>query len=63
LYPDDPNTPDVDESGDMTWNVVFTVDDNLGFTGTIDAEGANFTFDVGCNGTFPTLAFEGGKSN
>jgi len=62
-YPDDPNTPDVDESGDMTWNVVFTVDDNLGFTGTIDAEGANFTFDTGCNGTFPTLAFEGGKSN
>jgi hypothetical protein len=52
------------DGGDMTWDVVFTLDDNLGFSGTIDAEGANFTgADVGCNGTFPTLTFEGGKSN
>jgi hypothetical protein len=52
------------DGGDMTWDVVFTLDDNLGFSGTIDAVGANFTGeDVGCNGTFPTLTFEGGKSN
>ena len=54
-YPDD---------ADMTWTVTFTVNDNLGFSGTIGAEGANFTGDdTGCNGTFPTLEFEGGKSN
>ena len=52
------------EGGDMTWTVTFTVEDNLGFVGTIDAVGANFTGeDTGCNGTFPTLLFEGGKSN
>jgi len=52
------------DGGDMTWDVVFTLDDNLGFSGTIDAVGANFTGDdTGCNGTFPTLTFEGGKSN
>ena len=52
------------DGGYMTWDVVFTLEDNLGFSGTIDAEGANFTGDdTGCNGTFPTLTFEGGKNN
>ena len=52
------------DGGDMSWTVVFSVDDNLGFSGTIDAVGSNFTGDdTGCNGTFPTESFEGGKSN
>ena len=52
------------DGGDMTWTVVFSLDHNLGFSGTIDAVGANFTgVDTGCNGTFPRLTFEGGKSN
>jgi len=54
-YPDD---------GDITWTVTFTLDNNLGFSGTIDAFGADFTGDdTGCNGTFPTQLFEGGKGN
>ena len=52
------------DSGDMTWTLSFTVDDNLGFEGTIDAVGSNFSgADEGCNGSFPTLVIEGGKSN
>jgi len=52
------------DGGDMTWTVVFSIDDNLGFSGTIDAVGSDFTGDdIGCNGTFPTELFEGGKSN
>ena len=52
------------DGGDMTWTVVFSLDHNLGFSGTIDAVGADFTgVDTGCNGTFPRLTFEGGKSN
>jgi hypothetical protein len=52
------------DGGDMTWTVTFTVDDNLGFVGTVDAVGANFTSpDTGCNGTFPPQSFEGGKRN
>ena len=48
----------------MTWTLTFEIDDNLGFTGTLAAVGANFTgADTGCNGTFPTLPIEGGKSN
>ena len=43
------------DGGDMTWTVVFSVDDNIGLSGTVDAVGANFTGDdTGCNGTFPT---------
>ena len=37
-YPD----PDGGDGGNMTWTVTFTVNDNLGFSGTIDAVGANF---------------------
>ena len=52
------------DSGDMTWTLSFTVDDNLGFTGTVEAVGANFSgLDAGCNGAFPTLVIEGGKRN
>ena len=52
------------DSGDMTWTLTFTVEDNLGFEGTIDAVGSNFSgADEGCNGSFPTLVIEGGKSN
>lgn len=48
--------------GEMTWTVTFTVDENIGLQGTIDAEGAGFSGeDAGCNGTFPTLSFTGGK--
>jgi len=51
------------DGGDLTWTISFSVDDNLGFTGTIDAVGANFTgIDEGCNGSFPYLDFEGGKA-
>lgn len=52
------------DGGEMTWTFTFTIDDNLGFSGTLAAVGANFTgADTGCNGTFPTLPVEGGKSN
>jgi hypothetical protein len=52
------------DGGDMTWTVVFSIDDNTGFSGTIDAVGSDFTGDdIGCNGSFPTELFEGGKSN
>ena len=63
-YSDDTETPDHDESGEMTWTVTFTVDDNLGFSGTVEAVGSEFSgIDVGCNGEFPSLGLEGGKSN
>jgi hypothetical protein len=62
-YLDDPETS-ADESGDITWTVKFSVNDGLGFSGTVEAVGANFSGDdVGCNGVFPPLSFEGGKSN
>jgi hypothetical protein len=52
------------DGGEMTWTLTVSTDDNLGFTGTLAAVGANFTGDdTGCNGTFPTLAIEGGKGD
>ena len=52
------------DSGDMTWTLTFSVDNNLGFTGTIEAVGSGFSgADAGCNGTFPTQTIDGGKSN
>ena len=52
------------DGGEMTWTLTFEVDDNLGFTGTLEAVGANFTGgDTGCNGSFPTLRIDGGKTN
>lgn len=52
------------EIGEMTWTVTFTVEDNLGFTGTVDAVGSGWSGDdAGCNGTFPALDLEGGKAN
>ena len=51
-------------SGDMTWTLTFTVSDNMGFSGTISAVGSGFSGDNdGCNGTFPPMVFEGGKTN
>ncbi len=58
----DPLTQEVE--GEIAWTVTFTVDDNLGFSGTIDAVGSLWLGDdAGCNGTFPTELFKGGKSN
>jgi hypothetical protein len=51
-------------SGVMTWTVKFTVDNNMGLTGTVTAVGSEFpSADAGCNGTFPALTLFGGKSN
>ena len=57
-------------SGKIKWFVTFTMDGNMGFSGTIDAEGSEFTGDeVGCNGSFSDppdvlpLTLLGGKSN
>ncbi len=50
------------DGGEMTWTLTFSIDDNLGFAGSLAAVGANFTdADTGCNGNFPTLTIEGGK--
>ncbi len=50
--------------GEMTWTVTFTVEDNLGFSGTLGAVGSGWSDgDAGCNGTFPALDLEGGKAN
>jgi hypothetical protein len=52
------------EGGDIHWTVTFSIDDNIGFTGTIGAEGSDFIgADTGCNGVFPQLVLYGGKSN
>jgi hypothetical protein len=52
------------EGGEFTWTLTLTFEDNVGFSGTIDAVGANFTgADTGCNGTFPQLQVFGGKAN
>ena len=52
------------DSGEMTWTFQFEVVENIGLTGTLAATGADFTGDQsGCNGSFPTLDFEGGKSD
>jgi hypothetical protein len=54
------------DGGTITYTLTFTFDDgnNLGFSGTLDAEGSEFTgLDLGCNGTFPQMAVYGGKSN
>ena len=52
------------DGGEITWTVTFTIDDNLGFTGLLDAIGENFAgTDAGCNGAFPSLLFEGGKDS
>jgi hypothetical protein len=52
------------DGSEMAWTVTFTVDDNLGFTGSVEAVGSSFTgLDDGCNGDFPSLLLEGGKSD
>jgi hypothetical protein len=51
------------EGGTITYTMMFTVDDNLGFSGTVAAVGSDFAgIDAGCNGTFPPLNLFGGKS-
>ena len=57
-------TDTYDDGSEMTWTVTFTVDDNLGFSGTVEAVGSDFSgIDDGCNGEFPSLVLDGGKSN
>jgi hypothetical protein len=52
------------EGGEFTWTLTLTFDDNVGFSGTIDAVGNDFSgSDIGCNGAFPQLQVFGGKSN
>jgi hypothetical protein len=52
------------DGGTITYTITFTVDDNLGFSGTLDAVGSEFSgLDLGCNGTFPQMELYGGKSN
>jgi hypothetical protein len=52
------------DSGTMSWTITFDVDNNTEITGTIDAEGSDFTGeDSGCNGTFPSLLLRGGKGD
>jgi hypothetical protein len=52
------------DGGSMTYTMTFSFDSYLGFSGTMDAVGSDFTgIDVGCNGTFPPLTLEGGVNN
>jgi hypothetical protein len=52
-------------SGDMEWQVTFTIDDNQDLSGSVVAEGSSFTADdeLGCNGAFPALELRGGKAD
>jgi hypothetical protein len=51
------------DGGEMNWSVTFTIDANLGFSGTVEATGSGFSgVDEACNGIFPALEFEGGKN-
>jgi hypothetical protein len=57
-------TDSYSEGGDITWTMTFTTNENVGFSGTIAAVGSGFSGDdAGCNGTFPNLMLEGGKSD
>jgi len=52
------------DGGTITYTITFTVDDNIGFSGTLDAVGSDFSgLDTGCNGSFPQMELYGGKSN
>lgn len=52
------------DGGTITYTITFTIDDNVGFSGTLDAVGSEFSgLDTGCNGTFPQMELYGGKSN
>lgn len=49
--------------GDILWTITFEMDGAMGFSGTIVAEGSNFSGDAsGCNGSFESLVLTGGKS-
>jgi hypothetical protein len=61
-------THSYDDGGSITFTITFEIDDNQSISGTIDAVGNGFTVhdeidDTGCNGTFPTETFMGGKAN
>ena len=63
-YPEVYPAGDDFDGGTLTYTVVFTIDDSLGFSGTLDAVGSDFSgLDLGCNGTFPQMELYGGKSN
>jgi hypothetical protein len=50
------------DGSQMTWTLTFSVESNIGFSGTLSAVGSGFTgADSGCNGAFPTLVIIGGK--
>jgi hypothetical protein len=52
------------DGGTITYTINFTFDGTLGFSGTLDAVGSEFSgLDLGCNGTFPQMVLNGGKSN
>ena len=52
------------DGGTITYTITLTVEDSLGFSGTLDAVGSDFSgLDTGCNGTFPQMELYGGKSN
>jgi hypothetical protein len=66
VYPPDPPELGDFEGGTLTYTLTFTFydSDNLGFSGTLDAVGSEFSgLDAGCNGTFPGQKLYGGKSN
>lgn len=51
-------------SGVMTWTVQFSPGDGASLEGEITAVGSEFTGqDVGCNGEFPALLFQAGKTD
>lgn len=51
------------EGGTITYTVTFTMDHNLGFSGTVGAVGSDFVgLDAGCNGTFPPENLIGGRN-
>ena len=63
-YPEVYPAGDDFDGGTITYTIVFTIDDSLGFSGTLDAVGSDFSgLDLGCNGTFPQMELYGGKSN
>jgi hypothetical protein len=52
------------DGGTITYTITFSMSDNLGFSGTLEAVGSDFTgADLGCNGEFPPMEIYGGKSN
>ncbi len=56
-------TIDYPGSGEITYSLSLTLDQNFGFVGTVGAVGSDFSGEeAGCNGTFPDQDLIGGKS-